>query len=370
MRKWLSILSVLLIVTAGIMGGGYYLWQTETVSKPKLIQLSTVGPRGEAPVSSEVLYLLDSQIKEVRSLGLTAAVVLHDTQSEFSRVLIKGLKKELDDLNIDLIYLSDAGFDPYIERLQLVSAVLKGPDILITLPLDPDDLTYILKTASYKKVAVSILSNMPKDMEHPRDYAGVVTDDLFQMGRYVAEMMAHNITGTGKVALLYHDAEYYVTNQRDQAVETVLRHRFQNVEIVAKQGITSASEAREKTLAILEEHPDLDAIYVPWATLAKGSLEGLREMTNKRVKLFTIDFDIELSKDMLLDGNVKGVVVDQPYEIGRSLVRVGVLSKLGEPTPAFTTVRAQKIDKKSLAVLWREIQHEDLPAEILNEVRK
>ena len=366
MNKWAPLFAVGLFVMVGLMGLGFFLLREGPRPVSELIQLSTVGPRGEAPVNSDVLYLLDTQIKSVRKMGMKAAVVLHDTKSDFSRVLIRGLKQEMANLDIDLIYLSDAGYDPYIERLQLISALLKAPDLLIILPLNPDDLTYYLKLANERNTAVAILSNLSEGLEHPKDYAGVVTGDLFQMGRYAAEMVASSMAGSGEVAILYHNTPYYVTNQRDQALETVLKHRYPNISIVAREGVNSTEEAEAKTLEILKYHPEVDAIYAPWASFAKGSLAGLRKMNNKTVKLFTVDFDKDLSKDMMSGGNVGGFVVDHPFDIGLALVRLGVLSKIGEPTPALITVRAEKVDKQSLAIRWREIQHEEIPADILS----
>ncbi len=366
MKKWGHTIGVGLLSAIGLLSAGYFLLQEKPRPVSELIQLSTIGPRGETPVSSDVLYLIDSQVTSVRKMNLKAAVVLHDTQTDFSRVLIKGLKQELTYLGIDLIYLSDAGFDPYIERLQLITALLKNPDLLIILPLNPDDLTYYLKLARERNTSVAFLNNLPADLEHPQEYAGVVTSDLFQMGRYAAEMIANAIKGHGEVALLYHDSPYYFINQRDNAVKTVLEHRYPNIKIVAREGVNSVEETEAKTVEILKAHPEVDAIYAPWASFAKGSLEGIRKQKNKDVKLFTIDFDKDLSKDMANDGNVGGFVVDHPFDLGLALVRVGVLSKIGEPTPALTTVGVEKVDKKNLVVRWREIQHEEIPLDIID----
>jgi ABC-type sugar transport system substrate-binding protein len=88
------------------------------------------------------------------------------------------------------------------------------------------------------------------------------------------------------------------------------------------------------------------------------------------VKLFTVDFDKELSKDMVSGGNVDGFVANHPFDIGLALVRLAVLSKIGEPTPALTTVRAEKVDKRNIAIRWREIQHEEVPEDIEADIMK
>ncbi|WP_459782925.1 substrate-binding domain-containing protein, partial [Photobacterium sp. R1] len=75
-----------------------------------------------------------------------------------------------------------------------------------------------------------------------KDYAGIVTDDLFQMGKLAADMIAKAVGNKGKVGFIYHEANYYVTNQRDQAVLTNLQKNYPGIEIVAKRGIANAND--------------------------------------------------------------------------------------------------------------------------------
>jgi ribose transport system substrate-binding protein len=177
-------------------------------------------------------------------------------------------------------------------------------------------------------------------------------------------MMGDYLGGKGEVALMYHDADYYVTNQRDKAVEAVLRRDYPNIKIVAKQGVADPSNGEAITSAILTQHPSVNAIYSPWDTVAEGSVAAVRTSGKKNVGVFTIDLGANNAMDMVTAGNVKGIVADLPYVLGETMAKIGALAKLGKSTPAFTTVPAIKVNKDNIKTEWQRSLNRPLPAEI------
>ena len=121
---------------------------------------------------------------------------------------------------------------------------------------------------------------MPADYKQGTDYVAIVTDDLFQMGKQAADVLAKAIGGKGKVGWIFHDATYYVTNQRDNAFKTTIEKDYPDIEIVAEQGISDPARAEELASAMLLQNPDLDGIYVTWAEPADGVLAALRASGN------------------------------------------------------------------------------------------
>ena len=80
------------------------------------------------------------------------------------------------------------------------------------------------------------LSNVPADYKQGNDYVTIVTDDLFQMGKQAADALAKAMGNKGKVAWIFHDAQYYVTNQRDNAFKTTIENDYQDMSIVDEPG--------------------------------------------------------------------------------------------------------------------------------------
>jgi ribose transport system substrate-binding protein len=195
-----------------------------------------------------------------------------------------------------------------------------------------------------------------------------VTDDLFQMGKQAAEVLAMSIGGHGKVGWMFHDATNYVTNQRDTAFKTTVQKDYPKIQLVA-QGIADPARAEAAADALLTQHPDLDGIYVTWAQPAEQVLAALRTAGNTRTKLVTLDLSEPIALDMVSGGNVIGIVADRAYELGRAMAVAAAYGLIGRPAPPFVIVPALTITRDSVVQGWHESLHRDPPASIVKAGR-
>ncbi len=156
----------------------------------------------------------------------------------------------------------------------------------------------------------------PRASSRGTDYVTIVSDDLFQMGEKAADAMAAAIGGKGKVGYLFHDANFYVTNQRDGAFKETIETKYPDIEIVAEQGLADPAKAEDVINAFMIKNPDLDAVYVTWAEPAEFVLAALRNGGNTQTKIVTLDLSEPLALDMVKDGNVAAIVADEAYAIG------------------------------------------------------
>jgi ribose transport system substrate-binding protein len=330
---------------------------------------ATVGPQGETATNYDEVNLSDAEKEAVRSGNYKAAICLHET-SVWTKAVTNGLKDMFKDVGIKVVAVTDAEMDPQKQRTDIESVLALQPDILVTLVIDPVSGAAALQQAIDQGVNVVLISNLPAGFVHGRDYVSIVTDDLFQMGKSVADMIGKFLGGKGKVALLYHDANYYVTNQRDRAVKAILQRDYPGIEIIAERGIADPNDGNVVASAILTQYPDVDAIYAPWDTIAEGVVAAARANARDDVKVFTIDLGTSNAMDMVKDGNMKGIVADLPYVLGETLGKIGILSVLGKETPAFVTVPAVKIDKNNINTMWEKVMNEPLPEDISRIINK
>ena len=287
------------------------------------------------------------------------------TSSDWASAVIAGAKGMFADLGIEVVAVTDAEMDPNKQRTDIETTLALKPDILVTLVLDPVSGSVALKQAIVAGVKVVLISNLPNDFTHGVDYAGIVTDDLFQMGQATAEMIGEFLGGKGDVALMYHDANYYVTNQRDKAVEAVLKRDYPGINIVTKKGIANPSDGDVIASAILTQFPSVDAIYAPWDTIAEGVVAGVRAAGKDNVGVFTMDLGANNAMDLVKGGNMKGMVADLPFILGETLAKMGALSVLGKETPPFVTVPAIKVTRDNIETQWERSLNRALPADVL-----
>lgn len=329
--------------------------------------MTTKGPHGNDPVSYKELQLSDAQKDAAREKKLKIAVLMH-TSSDFVNSVIAGVKDTAEDIDAEIVFVSDAEFDANKQKTDIENALVQDPDIIITLILDNISGAVALRPAVEQGVKIALLSNLPEGFVHGQDYASIVTDDLFGMGKAAAELINDKLSGSGQVGLMFHDANYYVTNQRDAAVRTVLEQNFPDIEIATSQGIANPADGEVIASAMLTQFPNLHAIYAPWDSIAEGVLAAARSSGRKNLKIFTMDLGATTVLDLAKGGNMAGIVADLPYELGVTLANAGIISMLGEETPPFVTVPAIKVTKENLKEGWKKSLHRELPVEIKNAI--
>lgn len=316
--------------------------------------VSTKGPCGETPVPSSFIQLNQEEVTRVQNDSLTLAIALHDTLSEFSQVVLRAIREECKHLNINIIFTSSAHFSIPVQKKQYKSLISLKPDLLITLALSTIEITEEL-TEIAEETSISFLSNLPDSLNHPEQYASVISDDFFGMGRAMANLIAGESGENTRLLYVYHDADYYVTNQRDQSLHAVLTLKYPDISIVDSIPITSPNDLIEKLQPYLNDNlKNIDAIYTPWATIAEEALLLLNTY-EKSVDLYTIDLSSHFMPNLIKGNIVKGVVSDLPAELGRALLISAVLHHYKEATPPFAMVPVEVTTGKNAIPQWRRI---------------
>lgn len=326
--------------------------------------LETVGPNGEEPTPASEVTLSEEQKEEIREGDYTAALLWH-TSAAFTDGVSAGAREVFDDLGIRVIAETNAEFDPAEQANQVETVLARNPDIILTLVIDPVAGAEAFRPAVEAGVSLVLLSNVPDGYEHGEDYVGIVTDDLAGMGKAAAELLGDAMGGEGEIGWIFHDADYYVTNQRDQAFKTWVTQQYPGIEIVAEEGMADPAKAEEIASALITRDPNITGIYTPWATPAEGVLAALRAAGRDDVRLVTLDLDTTVAIDLLQGGSTVGIASDLPVELGRTMAIEGALGVLGEGAPPFTIVPAIKVTADNVIEAWRQAYAQDPPPEVM-----
>ncbi len=319
-------------------------------------KVTTEGPRGEVPIASSFITLSRDEAEQVRGDSLSLAILLHDTLSDFSKVLLRSVEEAASKLNIEIVSVASAAFSEKTQNEQYWSLLDSPPDLLITLALSPTDSYTSLKQLSDSGTAISFLSNLPDSLDHPEQYASVITDDLFGMGRAMADLIVRESGEDVRLLYIYHDADYYVTNQRDQALLSVLELAHPKVKVTDSIPMSSPNSIAAEFEELLRQRgSEFDAVYTPWATIAEEILPAIKAFKESPLKLYTIDLNDEIFKELLLGTAVGGIVADRPQELGRSLLISAVLHHYNLPAPPFAVVPVETITADNCLKKWRDI---------------
>jgi ribose transport system substrate-binding protein len=345
---------------------------TRTVDRAVPIRSSppvgaTRGPSGEPATPTSALTLTPSEIAKVRAGPYTAALVWHE-DADFTTAVAAGVRDVFDELGVEVVAETSANFDPAKQKADIETVAAKRPSVLLTLPVDP-----VVTASAYKDLArqgtkLVLLSSVAEGMRYGRDYVSLLTDDLFQMGKRAADALAAAVGHDATVAYFFHDANRYVTNQRDQAFLKTITTNYPSIEVV-KVGIADPNQAQDQANATLVKDPDLSGAYAMFSQpVGDGVLAALRANGNTKTKLVSLHLDEPLALDMAKGGNTFALVADKAYELGRAMAKAAAYGLLGKKAPAFVVAPALTITRSNLVEGYRESLHRDPPASVLEAV--
>jgi ribose transport system substrate-binding protein len=326
----------------------------------------TRGPHGEAATPAKSLTTSPEQEAKIKEGKYTAALVWH-TSSDYTTAVDRGALDEFARLGIEVVASTEAGFDAAKQRNDMETVLAKKPSAVLSLPVDPDTAASVYDAAKSAGTKLVFVDNSPKGYVHGQDYVTVVSDDLAQMGKKAGDAMGTALGGKGKIAYMFHDANFYVTNQRDGAFKQTILDDYKGIEIVAELGLADPAKAEEIANALLAQKPDIDGIYVTWAEPAELVLAALRNAGNKKTRIVTLDLSEPLALDMVKGGNVAAIVADEAYQIGVTAARAAALGLLGEKVAPYLVVDAIAVTKDNVKEGWNRSLHRDPPPSLATQ---
>lgn len=324
----------------------------------------TVGPGGESPTPLSSLTLTDAEVAKLKAGGYSADFLWH-TSSQFVTAVQDGATAEFTRLGIKVGLSANANLNASTQANQVQTALAQNPSAILSLPVDPTSAAEAFRPAVKAGVKLVFLSNTPAGYTQGTDYTSIVTDDLYAMGKNAAEQLGKAIGGKGTVGVIYYNAKYYVTNERDAAFLNTIKTEFPDIQIVAKQGFSDATTAQTLASAMLTQHPDLDGMYVSYAQpAAEGALAALRSAGNTHTKLVTLDIDDPVVVDLAQGGNTVAIVADQAYDLGKGMADAAAYGILGKKAPAFVVADALVVTKDTIAQGYQDSLNSKVPASV------
>ena len=328
---------------------------------------TTVGPTGQTAVAATTLQLTPAEVAALRKGRYTAAIAMHEPAT-FTSAVVAGADAEFAKLGVSVVASTDANGSATTQVNQLQTIQAKHPTAVVSIPFDPATEASAYKALSASGSKLVFLSNVPSGMQYPSQYAGMVTDDLANMGKQAAILLGTAMHGQGDAAMIYYDAAFYVTNERDASFRSWLRKLYPNIHLVAQEGFADPSTVQTVASAMLQRNPNLNGIYVSWSTPpADGVLAALRNVgTSGQVKVVTDDLDPSIDGGLVKGQYLAGIVADQPYLLGETLAKEAGLAILGKQVPSFSVVKAIPVTRSNLLNTWRATLNQAPPAAIVN----
>lgn len=337
--------------------------QTETVKAPaETERIRSTGPNGEEATSASEITLTDEEKQQIREGGYTAAISFHYGGNDWATSQLQGLEATFEELGIEVVAVTDADFSAEQQVSDIETIMAKDPDILVSIPTDATATSDAFKSAAEEGIKIVFMDNVPTDMTAGEDYVSCVSADNYGNGCIAAELMGEALEGKGQIGMVYYDADFFTTNQRDQGFRDTIAANYPDIEIVAEQGFTDENGCSEQGDAILTQYPMINGIYASWDIPMEGVLSSVRAsgLTSDDVKLTTIDLGNNIAKE-IAEGNVVGVGAQLPYDQGVAEATLAAQALLGKEAPPYVVVDAKKVSNSNIVEAYEDVYHTDAP---------
>ncbi|HYO29657.1 MAG TPA: substrate-binding domain-containing protein [Thermomicrobiales bacterium] len=324
------------------------------------------GPNGEEPTAAEEVSLTEEELEQIRGMGATAAIVMHYGGNDWAVAQIAGLKDQFGKMGIEVIAETDAGFDPATQVSDIETTLARNPSIIVSIPTDPVATAAAYRQAAEQGVQLDFMDNVPQGFTAGEEFVSIVSADNYGNGVASALIMGEALGGEGKVGIVFHAADFFVTRQRYDAFLATMAEQFPNIEIVAEQGIAGpdfAGQADQVASAMLTQNPDLNGIWAVWDVPAEGVINAVRTAGRAEdVIVTTIDLGQNVAVALAQGEIIRGLGAQRPFDQGVTEAMLAGYGLLGKEAPAYVALPALPVTQENVLEAWTQVYHQDPPA--------
>ena len=336
-------------------------------------QVLSVGPNGEKPSGFDTTTLTDAEVTKIKAGKFKAAIVMHYAGNDWSTAQVEGLKSEFTRLGIEVVAVTDANFKPEQQVSDIETVLALKPDLIVSIPTDPVATAKAYAKARDAGVKLVFMDNVPAGFVGGKDYVSVVSADNKGNGVVSAHLLAKALGGKGKIGLVFHDADFFVTKQRYVGFKETIA-LYPGIEIVEEKGIGGpdfAGDAQAATTALLTKHPDLAGIWGVWDVPAEGIMAAARESGRTDIKIATEDLGTNVAIALAKNELIVGLGAQSPFDQGVAEARLGAAALIGKTgIPTFVALGALPVTHENVLDAWKQVYHVDAPASISSVYKK
>lgn len=256
------------------------------------------------------------------SENLKVGISLVDLSNPFFAILSEELSQQLHlaqgSNQLDIIVHSSA-YDLNQQNQQIQDFIDKGVDLLFISASESEAIFPIISQARAQGIVVVAV-----DIESRGADISVTTDN-FQAGKLSCEYLVQRLAGRGKVAIINGSPISSVVNRVAGCRHILDQHT--NIELVseAHNGSGSFSGGVESMTYLLQEFPNLDAVFSINDLSSLGAEEALIQAQNHKVIIASVDGSPEVVRRLnLKETHLVASAAQFPRQIARQAVALAL----------------------------------------------
>ena len=273
------------------------------------------------------------------STGFEIAVIPKGTSHEFWKSIHAGALLAEAELNsngtkVKVVWKGPVREDDRDGQIQVVEHfTVRRVSGIVLAPLDAQALVAPIEAATAAAVPVVIIDSAVNSSQ-PISY---VATDNYKGGQMAGEYLGKLLAGQGKVILPRYQEGSASTEQREAGFLQALTNRYPKIELLSTDQYSGAT--RDSALVAAQNllqrfGRDVSGIFAPCEPVTIGVMLALKDAGRAGGAIKLVGFDAtSASVQGLKNGDIQGLVVQNPVRMGYLGVKTMVDHLQGKPVP-------------------------------------
>lgn len=317
------------------------------------IDPSFKGPDGQTPTWDTELVLTVAEVEKIRKGSYKVAFNMDGSQGEYHEAMTKAIKDACEHLGMELVAVTDAGFDPTKQKSDIETTLALKPDIIISAPVDKVSAAEAFRPAIEAGVKLVFWSNQPDGYKQGRDFVGISTSMPYDQGVFMAEQLGKAVSKNAKIGIIYWEQDFWIVNIIDDIVRKKIKELYPDIQVVADEGFAALEDAESVAASMIQRYPDIEGFYVSFNFPGQLAALACKAAGRDDIQIVTQGVDVPILIKLLTPGeNIAAVITDTPYLIGINHVLLGAYGILGKEAPEYTLSPSAWYTPDNLTELW------------------
>lgn len=249
----------------------------------------------------------------VRATPRNITLVAKSTETEFWKSVFAGARAAASEYNVNLNIVGPETEEDYETQNALIEdAVAQGAEALVFSAISYTENAPAIDAAAEAGVKIAVIDS---DVDSQAVGVRIGTDNV-EAGRMTAQAALAAREDRLVLGLINYDLGSRNGQEREQGLREELARSDRVGEIYTLNVLAEVGDAREKTMELLREHPEINVVVGFNEPTAVGAAQAVDRLgLGGTVDVVGFDSNVE-TVDLMQTGVVSALIVQNPYAMG------------------------------------------------------
>jgi ribose transport system substrate-binding protein len=323
-----------------------------------------LGPDGVTSGSLDEIDLTDAEVAQAKQEKYRVGIVMQTMDIEWSTEQVRAITDRLAEYDAEVIGVVDPAFDVQTQISGIENMIQLKPDAIISIPVDDTATAEAYRKIGAAGIKLIMMDNVPKGLQYPTDYQGMVSSDNQGNGAVCAEALAEYIPDGGTVGVLDFGVDFFVTKERMKGFVDWMEANRPDITIKTAEFLDAGKSGQDAT-DFLTANPDIQGMFTEWEVPAVAIDQALRSQ-GKDIPITAVNIASDVAADLAGGGNIKALSAQVPYDQGLAEADMAVKVLLGGSVPNWLAFPAVPVLQNNVLEAWQQVYHQDAPQQLVD----